>query len=454
MRDDSLGDGVSEAGHGPATRWSERDKSFMKVLVADDDPTTRTLLRRLLIRDYDCAVTEVENGLEALTQLDRQHFSVLLLDVQMPVMGGLEALEAIRGSSHSSLPVVMLTAERGETVVKKAVGLGITDYLIKPLKPNWVGERLAQVMHSLVSDAGAPPDGDAGGVTPDQQLSVVVAEGDPDYRHFLMDFFNPRCAALQASSGSEALTLCLRAGPRLVFIGGELGIIDAETLTSKIRAASTLSQTRIIATVPRSRIAEIQARGLYDGVIARSFLPEVFRDQFERLTASTGPPVEALEKLHPRFRTSLLTATERVFGMAVSTQIEIVPQPEGPAGDVLAATISLNAPERELSVEITLRVRVDTADTLTRRMGGYKEDETVSDEDLTATLGELINMIVGRVQNTLAERGVAAEIGLPTTERRQAVAATAGDGTMLAFETDDGSRIDVIAVAHALVRSD
>ena len=161
MRDDSLGDGVSEAGHGPATRWSERDKSFMKVLVADDDPTSRTLLRRLLIRDYDCAVTEVENGLEALTQLDRQHFSVLLLDVQMPVMGGLEALEAIRGSSHSSLPVVMLTAERGETVVKKAVGLGITDYLIKPLKPNWVGERLAQVMHSLVSDAGAPPDGDA-----------------------------------------------------------------------------------------------------------------------------------------------------------------------------------------------------------------------------------------------------------------------------------------------------
>lgn len=63
-------------------------------------------------------------------------------------------------------------------------------------------------------------------------------------------------------------------------------------------------------------------------------------------------------------------------------------------------------------------------------------------------------MIVGRVQNTLAERGVAAEIGLPTTERRQAVAATAGDGTVLAFETDDGLRIDLLAVAHALVRSD
>ena len=116
----------------------------MNVLVADDDPTTRLLLKRMLIRDFDCAVTEVQNGMEALAALDERRYSALLLDVHMPVMGGLEALEAIRGSAHSSLPVVMLTAERGAAVVKRAVALGITDYLVKPLRPKRIGERLAR----------------------------------------------------------------------------------------------------------------------------------------------------------------------------------------------------------------------------------------------------------------------------------------------------------------------
>ena len=60
----------------------------MRVLIADDDSTTRTLLRRLLIRQFDCAVTEVENGLEALLRLDKHQYAMLLLDVHMPVMGG------------------------------------------------------------------------------------------------------------------------------------------------------------------------------------------------------------------------------------------------------------------------------------------------------------------------------------------------------------------------------
>ena len=71
-----------------ADRRTERASRVLKVLIADDDPTTRTLLKWLLTRDFDCAVTAVENGLEALARLDEDCYSVLLLDVHMPVMGG------------------------------------------------------------------------------------------------------------------------------------------------------------------------------------------------------------------------------------------------------------------------------------------------------------------------------------------------------------------------------
>ena len=426
----------------------------MKVLVADDDPVTRTLLKRLLIHNFDCAVTEVENGLEALARLDKQRYTMLLLDVHMPVMGGLETLEAIRGSAHSSLPVVMITAECGEAVVKRAVALGITAYLVKPLAPNRTGERLARVLHSLRSDPDDQGGVDGGQVTLDERLTVLVAEGDADYRLFLMDFFKPRCAALQASSGADALTLCLRAARRLVFVGGELGIIDADTLVRKIRATSALSNTLVIATVPRSRIADTQETGVYDGVIARSFVPDVFQDQFERLTAPTGPPVQSLDKLHPRFKLGLLTATEQVFGMALSAQVELIPEPENAAGETLATTMLLTAPERQMTVEVTLQLQLDAADALTRRMGSYDEGETATDGDRAATLGELLNMIVGRVQNTLAERGVPVETGLPEISRRQTPVATDKTGTVLTCETDDGLRFNLVAVARELVNTD
>ena len=426
----------------------------MNVLVADDDPTTRLVLKRLLIRDFDCTVTEAQNGLETLARLDEQRYSALLLDVHMPVMGGLEALEAIRGSVHSSLPVVMLTAERGAAVVKRAVALGITDYLVKPLRPNRIGDRLARVLHPLAPD----PDGHAGanvaGVTLDKHLSVVVAEGDPDYRRFLMDFFKPRCNALEARSGADALTLSLQATPSLVFVGGELGIMDADTLVRKIHATSGLSGTRVIATVQRSRVAETRARGVYDGVINRSFVPEVFLDQFERLTVMTGQPVQALEQAYPRFRIGLITATEQVFSMALAAQVELVADPENTAGETTTVTMLLTAPARQMTVEVTLQLQTDAADALTRRLGSYEEDATLTDEARTETLGELLRMIVGRVQNTLAERGVPTETWLPETGRRQAPVAIDDSGATLTFETDDGLRFGLVAVARKPMSTD
>ena len=119
------------------------------MLIADDDSAARSLLSELLAQDLGCSVTEVGDGLEALVQLNKQRYTLLLLDMHMPSMGGLETLRKIRQSTlHSSLPVVMVTGVSDAAEVQKAVKLGIADYIVKPLDPAQIGDRLAGVLES------------------------------------------------------------------------------------------------------------------------------------------------------------------------------------------------------------------------------------------------------------------------------------------------------------------
>ena len=130
----------------------------MKVLIADDDNGTRLLLRRVLEQDMKCEVVEVTNGRDALTKLDEADVDFAVLDLQMPIMNGVDALRAIRASSaHGSLPVIVLTAETTEAVVRLVVSLGITDYLAKPLDRRAVRERVERVAARVSADRNAPP---------------------------------------------------------------------------------------------------------------------------------------------------------------------------------------------------------------------------------------------------------------------------------------------------------
>ena len=70
----------------------------MRALIVDDEPTVRLLLGRILRREVDCAVTEATNGIEALDLLSRDHYDFVVIDIMMPIMDGLETLEAIRST--------------------------------------------------------------------------------------------------------------------------------------------------------------------------------------------------------------------------------------------------------------------------------------------------------------------------------------------------------------------
>jgi DNA-binding response OmpR family regulator len=103
------------------------------LLVVDDNEMNRDMLSRRLSRHGHTVVT-AENGQKSLELIEQQSFDLILLDIMMPGISGIEVLKTIRKSySASELPVIMVTAKGDSDDVVTALKLGANDYVIKPL---------------------------------------------------------------------------------------------------------------------------------------------------------------------------------------------------------------------------------------------------------------------------------------------------------------------------------
>jgi two-component system, chemotaxis family, chemotaxis protein CheY len=119
------------------------------VLVVDDSAAIRKILQRVL-RQTGMAINtihEAGDGQEALDLLRSRRVDLVLTDINMPRMDGLELLAKIKGSSDwASVPVVMITTEGGESKVAEAVRLGAAGYVRKPFTADQIKEKLAGLL--------------------------------------------------------------------------------------------------------------------------------------------------------------------------------------------------------------------------------------------------------------------------------------------------------------------
>ena len=107
------------------------------ILIVDDDPLQRKILTTLLTRKLHYEVIEATNGKDAVDRVQASNvgdISAILLDINMPVMGGFEALKTIR-QHRPDLPVLMLTSEDDLATAVSAIKNGAHDFIVKPTEP-------------------------------------------------------------------------------------------------------------------------------------------------------------------------------------------------------------------------------------------------------------------------------------------------------------------------------
>lgn len=118
----------------------------MKALVVDDSAVMRKVVISALALAGITDVVEAANGMQAVAAVESGVvFGIVLMDWNMPVMTGLEAVKAIRARGKT-MPILMVTTEAEKIRVIEALKAGATNYLIKPFEPAQILEKLKAVL--------------------------------------------------------------------------------------------------------------------------------------------------------------------------------------------------------------------------------------------------------------------------------------------------------------------
>jgi len=132
-------------------------RTQLRVLVAEDNSVNRTLARRLLEKRGHTVVI-AENGRAALDALERDAFDLILMDVQMPVLGGLEAAASIRERERIAgcgvrIPIIALTANAMAGDRERCIESGMDEYLTKPIQARELFAVMERVMAGSQSES-------------------------------------------------------------------------------------------------------------------------------------------------------------------------------------------------------------------------------------------------------------------------------------------------------------
>jgi two-component system, sensor histidine kinase len=169
----------------------------MKVLLAEDNSVNRKLAT-VLLEKHGHTVLLSENGRSALDTIEREPVDVVLMDVQMPVMGGFETIRTIRAAEQSTgahLPIVALTAHAMKGDRERCLEAGADDYLTKPIRSEALLAALDR-MAMLHSGRAAQPAPVEKSASPDWDMEAALArmEGDRELLDEIVDLFAGECS--------------------------------------------------------------------------------------------------------------------------------------------------------------------------------------------------------------------------------------------------------------------
>ncbi len=127
---------------------------MMKIMVVDDDSTTRKILG-LYLKGKGYNTVFAENGLDAIEKLAVEDVNLILTDLNMPYMDGLELIKNLKSNeSLKQIPILMVTTEDDDVEREKAFQAGADGYLVKPVTAEVVTKNIKMILKKIFNSGG------------------------------------------------------------------------------------------------------------------------------------------------------------------------------------------------------------------------------------------------------------------------------------------------------------
>ncbi len=265
------------------------------ILVVDDMEVMRQATSSQLRALGAGVVLTANNGAEALRTLQKQPVDIVLSDLNMPVMSGLDLLKAIRGDDRLfRLPVIMVTAEAERERVAEVVSCGVSELLVKPYTANRLASRLekalstrsrlASPMRSFpaagprvpsVTPVSSPPiaaaePGPGPGPGPNREAEtplILIVDDTPANLKLLSDLFEDDYRVRVATNGEKALTICQSDNPPdLVLLDIMMPGMDGFEVAKRMREHPTSESIPVIFVTAMDQ-QDARLRGLKLGAV-------------------------------------------------------------------------------------------------------------------------------------------------------------------------------------------
>jgi len=264
-----------------------------RLLLVDDDTVALQVLSKTLA-PY-ARMRFARSGTEALKAIDEELPDLLILDLNMPGLGGMEVLASLRARPASAhLPVILVTSARDEALEATALEIGAQDFIRKPFQPELLVHRMRALLRL---SALRLPDPSRTADRLRQGARILLVDDDPGAIEAMRASLAPLGATLMAAAdGEQALALMNEDAPDLVLLDAEMPRLDGYAVCQAMQADPVLAQVPVafVSVNAEARFETLSFAVGASDFVAKPFKPEVLLARVRKLLQLRSEREEAV----------------------------------------------------------------------------------------------------------------------------------------------------------------
>ena len=389
--------------------------SAVRILIVDDDPTIRSVLDRWLTEAALGEVHQAGDGGEGLEVLSETGVDLVLLDIKMPNVSGIEMLTVLRADPKlKDLEVVIISSTGSTDEIREAMRLKIADYIRKPLDREKSMARISAAADRILEKRRARAEAER--VT---RPKVLVADGDESFREFARTTLDSICHCETAGNVGQLLVKALSLQPSVILLSNNLPGLQLNFMVKKLRAMG--SEVHLLGGIQEGVTTEGAA-----GTVSRHFMPGDFRTAVSRIldakkpsqadeTAETGEPAKIdLASLLSGIEPELFSTIQGVIEKATGADPKEVESPSNETAFARRGRVRLDCDTPQVAIYAAVNSGESMMRDFALSMLGV-EEENLNDETLGSSLREVLNVIGGKIKSCCAAQQVDLNLGSPET---------------------------------------